>query len=208
MNRLASVITGLLLVLAAASAPAVSSAASASTGRWSIGADLELTFVNPEVGSNSTVFAWPGDGNAPAYQPGMRIGYEFAGKPSEVYVNTGLDLVTGDGSSLTTFELTGNYQYNFHGSKPKTSTPYLTGGLGLVSASYNVGTGFGSLDVGATSLIYGFGVGMRHRVADGHGSIRTEARFDHLTEGDDGGVVVIESSNLIGLKVGFDLWLD
>jgi hypothetical protein len=200
-----------LLALALLPSPRTPAAHAATTviekskTNWSIGADLELSWVNPETGPTSTVLAWPAD--VTGFQPGVRVGYTKEDTPSEFYLATGLALVTGGGSSHSDFELTANYQYNFKKkSEPqKRMTPYLTGGLGLVTSSFDSsGPGPG---VGATSLVYGFGAGLRHRVAEGHGSIRTEVRFDHVTEGDDDAAVVIPSANAFGIRVGFDLWM-
>jgi hypothetical protein len=185
-------------------------ATSTSTGaksNWSLGANFGMSFVDPELGSNSTVLAWPADGSATAYQPGIRVGYTKEKTPSEFYVDTGLAYMTGGGFPSTSFELTANYQYNFNSKQPKSLNPYLTGGFGMVSASYDYDVGSGPDGAGATSLIYGLGVGLRHRISDGHGTIRAEFRFDHLTEGDDTGLVIIDSSNIIGIKLGFDIWM-
>jgi hypothetical protein len=210
MKRLAPILVSLSLAASLSAVPpraalAAAESPSSSKANWSIGADLELSWVDPDPGPTATVLAWPAD--VGWFQPGIRIGYTRENTPSEFYVATGLALVTGGGSSSSDFELTANYQYNFKkkNEPSKPMTPYLTGGLGLVSTSFST-SGPGP-DVGATSLVYGFGAGLRHRVAEGHGSIRTEVRFDHITEGDDGAAVPIPSSNAFGIRVGFDLWM-
>lgn len=80
-------------------------------------------------------------------------------------------------------------------------SPYLTGGLGFVSVGVSNGG-----DVGATSIVFGGGVGIRHRMGNRHGVLRGELRLDHFTQGDDGPIVLIEEANSIGLRLGFDFW--
>jgi len=197
MHRLSLPFLVSLLVLASPPAHAATN--------WSLGANLGFSFVNPDQGDNLMIFAWPA--NADAFQPGIRIGMVKEKSPTEFYIDTGLSIFDGGSSSSSAFELTGNFQYNFDAEAAKTTSPYVTAGIGIVTASFDSGSGSGGFDVGATSAIFGFGGGLRHRVAGGHGTIRTELRYDRVTEGDDGSVVVIDDAGIIGIKFGFDLWM-
>jgi hypothetical protein len=180
----------LSLVLAALSLLVLASTALA--GNWSLGTNLGISFYNPEDGGDLTFIAIPS--SAVFFQPGLRAGFTGTNSPHEFYLDTGVSDLDGD---VTRILLTGNYQYNF-ASKTSTSF-YLTGGLGFANVSI--------ADRGATSLMVGAGAGARFQVANGHGSIRTELRYDRVAEGDDGGIPVIDEAGLIGFKFGFDLWM-
>jgi hypothetical protein len=160
--------------------------------RFTLGAELGLSFLNPtEGGDGQTVLSWPN--NVLSYLPGFRLGI-LAGQSMKhhVYLNTGFINIS-DGGSFHVLSLTGNYQYAF--PTKGTTSPYLTAGLGLV----NVG-GDGE---GATSPMYGGGVGARFEVAEGHGALHLEARFDHVGEGD----TIIDPADIISIQFGFDLWV-
>jgi outer membrane protein with beta-barrel domain len=172
------------LVLAAAPAHAMN---------WSLGANLGLAIVMPDIGDDVTVFGWPLD-------PGIRVGFLGDDPRHEFYVDTSL-LMLSNGGTFRRTEITGNYQHNFRGSG--SVSPYVTGGMGFVSVGVSNGG-----DVGATSVIFGGGVGIRHRMGNRHGVLRGEVRLDHVTQGDDGPVVLIEEANVLGIKLGFDFWDD
>jgi hypothetical protein len=159
---------------------------------WSLGANLGVSFVNPEDGSSETVAGWPLDA---FLEPGLRIGFAGTRSSHEGYLESGLVLVDSD-STVHVFELIGNYQYSFKPGSP--TSPFLTAGVGLV----NVDNG-GS----ATSAMYGGGLGIWHRVAADHGRVRAEVRYDRVSEGDDNGVEVIDKAGIVGIKLGFDLWM-
>jgi len=183
MRPLAPVLAALsLLVLAS---PALA-------GNWSLGTNLGVSLYHPEDGEDLTLIAIPS--SAVFFQPGLRVGFTGTNSPHEFYLDTGVSDLDGD---VTRILFTGNYQYNF-ASKTNTSF-YLTGGLGFLNVSI--------VDVGATSLMLGAGVGARFRVANGHGSIRTELRYDRVAEGDDGAIEVFDEAGLVGFKLGFDLWM-
>ena len=180
----------LSLLLAALSLLVLTSPALA--GNWSLGANLGVSSYDPEGGEDLTLIAFPS--SAVFFQPGLRVGFAGTNSPHEFYLDTGVSDLDGD---VTRILMTGNYQYNF-ASKSNTSF-YLTGGLGFANVSI--------VDDGATSLMVGAGAGARFRVADGHGSIRTELRYDHVGEGDDGSTEVIDEAGLIGFRFGFELWM-
>jgi hypothetical protein len=168
------------------------SAAEKSPARFTLGADLGLSFLHPtQGGEDQTILSWPN--NVVSYLPGFRMGV-LAGRSLEhhILVRTGY-LSISDGGSLHILSLTGSYEYAF--PSPGTISPYLTAGFGFVNVS-----GDGE---GATAPTYGGGIGGRFQVAEGHGALHVEARFDHVGEGD----TTIEPVNLLSIQFGFDLWM-
>jgi hypothetical protein len=160
--------------------------------RFTLGADLGLSFLHStQGGEDRTVLAWPS--NVSSYLPGFRIGI-LAGRSMEhqVCLKTGFISIS-DGGSFHIMSFTGNYQYAF--PMEGTVSPYLTAGLGLI----NVG-GDGE---GETTPMYGGGVGARFLVAESHGALHVEARFDHVSEGN----TTIDSANIVSIQFGFDLWV-
>jgi hypothetical protein len=141
--------------------------------------------------SSTTIIEWPN--SAGDLEPGLRVGLRPADPHHELYLNSGLIHQSSNGSSSHVIEATINYQYNF---QPEEATSaYATVGGGLLSFG-------GSSGSGATSGLFGGGLGVRVRVADGHGSLRVEARFDRLGESDR-----LSEASLFGLRLGFDLWM-
>lgn len=194
-----------------------SSAVPASALNWSIGGNLGMIWDSPsdkdkdfnEDGVNEiesrTIFAWPFAGT----MPGLRVGFTGASPQHEIYFDTGLNYTTEkDIGTTRAFTGTANYQYNFGSSG--SMAPYLTGGVGLISAGLKDETISPAFDVGAMSVVYGGGVGIRHKMGNGNGTLRAEVRFDRVSEGTDtvGGskYLVIPESSLVTLKLGFDLW--
>lgn len=76
-------LTAALLLLAPVSARALN---------WSLGANLGLAVVMPDVGDDVTIFAWPLD-------PGIRVGFMGDDPSHEFYVNTSLLLLSNGGTS-------------------------------------------------------------------------------------------------------------
>jgi len=187
-------VVGIVFALAAFVAPA-------HAGNWSIGANLGVSFVSPDGGDMVTVIGWPsGSGVIPiAASPGLRVGFVGANPEHEFYVDTGLQIITGSGSTLRSAQITGNYQYNFTSSG--STAPYLTGGIGILSFGESDGA-----SEGAVSPVFGGGVGVRHKMGNGNGTLRAEARFDHTNEGKDSGDVLFPAQNTFTIKLGFDLW--
>ncbi len=185
--RLSPFVPALLFLLAAAPA---------SAGNWSIGTDWSFAIWNPqEAGSdNLTIIALPG--HPIVSLPGFRLGFADSRMKNEFYLDGGVSILSED-ETLTNLLVTGNYQYNFQAER--TTTPYLTAGLGLYSVSF-AGTG-------ATSAVFGGGVGIRNRIADGHGSFRVEFRVDKISEGEDAGAGVIDEALMYGVKLGVDFWM-
>ncbi len=164
-----------------------------STAEISLGTNLGLMVFDPSgSGSNSTtIFEMPN--SAGDLQPGLRLGFRPADPHHELYVNTGLIYTSHSGHNTHMIEATLNYQYNL--TPQEATSAYLTAGGGLFTVG---GTGENS----STSGLVGGGLGVRFRVAEGHGSLRAEARVDRLGESDS-----VHEGTMLGLRLGFDLWL-
>jgi len=171
---------------------------SAMAAHTSLGVNYGVTIYHPEGGDNTTIIGFPA--SASTFQPGIRMGVTDEKMKNELYFDTGFSLLSGNGG-VHTFNVTANYQYTF--PSEKLSSPYLTAGVGAISA----GGGFAG-SINALSAVYGAGFGSRTKLKNGHGAFRIEARVDHISEGKDRGTQVIEPATLFGLKGGFDLWLD
>jgi len=150
-------------------------------------------------GGTSTYLVWPA--SVGGLQPGLRLGYVADNPHHGAYLDTGLLVANGTDLTTNDFELTGNYQYNLLPSS--LFSPYLTAGLGFLYTGLEVdGT-----NLNATSLIAGAGIGTRWRIGDDRGAVRAEFRFDKVTQGKDGDVIITDEGVVYGLKFGFDLWL-
>lgn len=179
-----------LLVLAVAPAWALN---------WSLGSNLGFSSLDMKNASNNlNVFAWPS--NSYLFSPGLRVGFMGDNPMHEFYLNTGMFLVSQGSSSIHYLQGTVNYQFNMpvQGS----TGPYLTGGAGfdLVGSKYSGGS------ESATSAVFGGGLGVRHKMGNGHGVLRAEVRYDHMVEGKDSGNIIIPETNNLGVVLGFDLW--
>lgn len=80
--------------------------------------------------------------------------------------------------------------------RERAASPYVG-----ISSGYHYLNGFER----RTRTVIGGAIGVRHRVAAGHGSIRAEFRFDHFVKKETGSLILPE--NTIGLRVGCDLFL-
>lgn len=168
-----------LIMLSAITIPSVSSAG------MSLGANVTAAqFGN----ANDHSFALSAP-SSPLFgiQPGLRIGFPNPSGLDETYFDTGLLMV----ESYTLWSVTVNYQ---RALARQPTAPYVTVGGGF--QSYGGFVGFEAYPV------FGGGFGVRHILGHRQGAIRAELRYDrlHVTE---------ESEDLssIGLKLGFDLWL-
>ena len=170
--------------------PAVSLAA------VSLGTNLGLT-IHHQAGEPTTVVESPS--SAANLQPGLRIGFSMRDPRTEFYINTGFSYLSHYGSSSSAIEVTGNFQSNF--SPEARTTPYLTAGAGLL----NMGSSGGSRgSVNATSMVLGGGLGISRRVAERHGRLRMEVRYDLATEASP----FIGKASMFGVRLGFDLWME
>jgi hypothetical protein len=165
-------------------------------GQATIGTNFGLSWLVPAgPGDTQTILAWPGA--VGGLQPGLRLGYMLDQPQHEFFLDSGL--LINDVEQR--FDMTGNYQYNLRPDEGW--NPYMTAGLGLLVNSIEIG----AVDVNATSFLIGAGIGSRWKVADDGGAVRIEFRFDKVTQGKDGDVVVTDEGVVYTLKFGFDLWL-
>lgn len=197
MRTLQSATAGALVLFAFACFPFSSQAAEVappdeSGPRLLLGADMGLSLYHPQGGGdNVTVVAFPS--NIAEYLPSIRIGATAgASREHEVYAKAGFVSESSGGHTFHIVALTGNYQMAF--SPGRAASPYLTAGGGLVS-----GGGGGST---STSGLVGGGAGVRFRVAEGHGALHLEGRFDHVGESDG-----ISPFGVVSFLFGFELWM-
>jgi hypothetical protein len=167
-------------------------AAEPATGAWTLGANFGVSVLSFSAGGdNFTGFNVPsGSGlfNA-SIQPGMKVGYEMASGTSDIFLDLGINYANyGGGDSFYSYILTGNYQFNF-------SPAEVTSLYGTLGGGFHVIGGSGSSE---SDPLVGLGVGLRKKVADGHGAVRGEVRYDRMINGDD-------SINSFALKLGVDL---
>lgn len=202
MKRWGSVVAVALLVSAAAPASAMN---------WSLGANLGLSIVSPDSKydvEDRTIFGWPSAPDFAFDSPlaGIRVGFTGEQPAHEIYVDSGVSYASvKDAGSQRSVVITANYQYNFGTGSV---APYLTAGAGFVLGGLKIESSDPTVavDVSGTGAIFGGGVGLRHKMGNGHGTMRGEVRFDRTTEGKDGDIPVIFESNVFGIKLGFDLW--
>ena len=172
-------------------------AQAAQSGMWTLGPNLGFTVVSSggPFGASVTSIGLPSGGGIifGSIQPGMRVGHVAAGGGYDIYLDTGVNYTNGDGSSFYTVLSTLNVQFNF--SPTAGTTPYATAGGGI-----SVVGGSGSST--ENNAMFGLGVGVRHRISDGHGGLRGELRYDRLVA--SGGA---DDLNSFGLKLGVDLWI-
>ena len=194
MNRLHTLALAAAALLALAAVPA-------HAMNWSLGANLGMSVVMGDNDADATAFGWPTN-----VLPGLRVGFMGDNPRHEFYVDNTLDIFDGDVVSTSRFIITGNYQHNFP-TAGRTGV-FLTGGLGFVNQGAEIDTGgpLGTVDVSATAPIFGGGVGLRHKMGNGHGVLRGEVRFDFRSEGDDDGAVLFEDATIVSFKLGFDFW--
>ena len=173
---------------------AMTLASTCEAADWSLGTNLGLSFLNAEnQNGTTTALSWPADGLF-AREPGIRLGFTGESRTHEFFIDSGMLFLSESSISLHIFQISGNYQYNFT-SGPSPS-PYVNAGAGF----YNVGDDTDSYTL--SSL--GGGVGLQFHVADGHGTVRSEFRFDHFGSDDVRGIPTV---NAFGIKLGFDLWM-
>ncbi len=175
-----------------------------SAAELSLGANLGLTVYKFSNDKHvTTLIEWPA--SAASMQPGLRVGFRPSGSHHEVYLNTGLEYESRQGSDAHEFEATANYQYSL--SPDAGVTPYATAGGGLISQTleypYYDYYGYVESVRTATLGVYGGGLGVAFRVANGAGRLRAEARYDRVPKGDR----IYYSTGLFGIRLGFDLWM-
>lgn len=166
---------------------------------WSVGTDLSVANLIPEHGGDGATSIQIGSGPGlflPLLQPGLRVAVTPNGSPHEVALSAGLSVLTGNSETTHQAQLLAAYQYNF---RPQARESFfLTAGPGVVSLGYENETFSG--------FTFGGGVGTRLHFAERHGAARIELRYDHQADMKHEGVTVIESFDVVALKLGFELW--
>lgn len=188
-SHLGSFLLASLLTSVLASPPALA---------WSVGTDLSVADVIPRHG-DGTASVQIGSGPGvlvPILQPGLRVAVTPNGSAHEVAVSAGLSVLSGNSETLHQGQLLAAYQYNFP-SKSRTSF-FLAAGPGVVS--------LGSGNESFSGFSFGGGGGIRLHFAEGHGATRFEVRVDHQGEMKHSGYTVVDSFDVVALKVGFELW--
>ncbi len=184
----------LLAVVLLASWPALARA------DWSLGPNLGLSELLPsDGGDNVSYLSIPS--TSAGLQPGLRVGFMGQSPKQEIFLDTGLLWISTSGAHSTDFDLTGNYQFDL--SSGTGYTPYVDLGLGFLYSGFEDAAGTFS----ATSAIFGGGVGLHRRMANGVVTLRGEVVVDYVTKGEDHDVVITPAGTIIGVKVGFDVWL-
>ena len=167
---------------------------SATAAAWGVGSSLALSSVWSDVhgSGSSTILAIPS--NSLTYQPGFRVAFADESHAHEVTLDSGVMVIDEAGSTLSLVVAQVSYQHVFAAAHP-------------TAPMANVGLGFyreGGAAQASTSTSFGAGIGVRHRIHDGHGDVRAELRADYLRDDETFSRPALTS---VGLRLGFDLWL-
>jgi hypothetical protein len=140
-------------------------------------------------------------------QPGIRIGYLAPGGLWDLNADVGLVHRSGTiGNDETTVELLPQVQANARGRGG--FSPFVNGGVGIVYE--RASSSFTGSPTG-TRPVFGAGIGVRKSVSDGHGLVRVELRYDHLSElvkvVSPFETFIFPATDMFSVKLGFDLLL-
>ena len=127
--------------------------------------------------------------------PALRAGYLFPGTPIVASADLGLETQHTDSYKYSSFLFEPGVGYAF--LNDRATNPYVAASFGWYHLS--------EIGIGVTQTLVGAGIGVRHRVAAGHGYIRGELRYDHVNKTDTKEFILPESS--FGVRVGCDLLL-
>ena len=176
-----------IVVFALLAVGLMAAAGHARAGGAIVGTNLGFTHVSFERGEGVFMFSLPNQSPLLlGFQPGLRIGgFVSEGKRHEIYVDTGLWFASSDNLLIISAQAMLAYQHSFI--------------EGAVSPIVNVGIGI--LHVGgdlqtANAPVIGGGIGVRRILAP-----------DRQFEAKECGFVVLPSTDAIGVKLGFDLYL-
>lgn len=161
-----------------------------SRAEVSLGANFGAVVSFPRDERGRVGLRWPYS-NAPSSvtTPGIRFGFTGGTGKHEGYIDSTATFYSRRSERL--FLLTGNYQHNFSG---RANTFFFTAGGGPIIVGNEDGDG--------VSLMAGGGVGFRQRFAGGAGTFREELRVDFIP-----GSNSVPRTFMIGIKLGFDLWI-
>ncbi len=175
-------------ISASIAAPVASRAATTS-----IGANLGMAIVFPSDSRSSfTTIAAPGSVGqlAPGFMPGLRVAVTGDSGIHTVTFDPGIYVLESGGENLTQLEIMVAYQAQFTPLRP--NSLFANVGFGLIEES--------APDVSITNHLVGIGLGVRHRLAHGHGDGRMEIRLDAIG-GDTSGF----TGSMFSARFGFDL---
>ena len=174
----------------------------AAAARVSLGTNLGVTFLRyDDVDLDYTLIGVPSQGVLTLLPPpGLRIGIAPADSPLEFFFDTGLMRASFEDGSFSVFQLGANVQYDFANGG---THPYVAAGLGLERASSD---DFLFSNDDAVAPTFGVGLGVRHRLKHGFGTLRAELRYDRLVADSDENFFL--DGNSIALKLGFDAWMN
>ena len=175
--------------------------ATAHAANWGLGANLGLQAFQTEDVEDFSVISWP----ATDLLPGLRVNFAGENSPHEFHIDTQLILSSGGSESSRDFIAQFGYMFVFP-SSTNLST-YLTGAAGAVFSGLDISDPvLGDINASTASATFGGGIGLRHRMGNGHGTVRAEVRYDRYTKGEDQGFILVPEGNAFALKLGFDLW--
>jgi hypothetical protein len=173
--------------------------ARAEGGGMFFGTSLGVTHFIPEDGDGLTAATWPSQAGfyLPTFMPGLRVGgFLDEAHQQSLYLDTGLFYATSDGNSLMNLQGLLAYEFAF-GDQP--TVPIVNVGVGVLHV--------GDDDDSYNSMVIGGGLGLRHRLAHGHGALRAEVHVDRQFEAEDNGHTVLPALTAVGAKLGFDVYL-
>lgn len=169
-------------------------------GNWGIGANLGFqVFQGPDVEDYNTV-AWP----SMNLLPGLRVSFAGWG-PHEFYVDSHLNLASSSSNSSRDFIAQAGYMYVFPSSSNLST--YLTASAGAGFSAIDISDPVGGdINASAAGANFGGGIGIRHSMGNGHGTLRAEVRYDRFSKGEDKGFILLDEGDAFSVKLGFDLW--
>jgi hypothetical protein len=174
----------------------------ANAGTWGIGSNLGLNVLAADGERSYLALSWAGD--PVQAMPGLRLSVRGEEGRTALHLDHGFQLLNGDdfGQSATHTTLGVSYALRAEGML----IPFVSVGAGIATR-WVKGLGPGGQSVATLSGVFGGGLGMRREVARGSGTLRAEARYEYVSEGEDLGTVLLPAQSVIGLRLGFDLWL-
>ncbi len=193
---------GVGLVLCAALAAPVHAA------EWSLGATGGFNYyATSEGGRQSFGTGLPFAGPSLEFQPALRL--EARGRRSRhaFAVDFGLGFQGLEATFATRSAVAvGSLLHAFGEGRGVAAFASLEGGVGYFS--YEDLTRIGPGRVSGASALYGGGLGLFHRMKNGHGRVRFELRYLRVGGATDHGLVIVPRGHSAGALAGFDLLLN
>lgn len=126
--------------------------------------------------------------------PGLRLGYLCPGGRLEIVSDLGLQMEQVFDIGYTRILATPGLEYMVLADR--NTTPYFGASVGVLHVSSDYGSH-------TSNAILGGAIGVRHRVASGHGALRAEFRVDHFFQDDHSDS--FSPDNTFGIRFGADL---